>query len=254
MTAPWMKRKWRKKSLLVNSRLPDWVSFDVKEPDDWVMPHTTALSFLMRLKVSMRAENSEHLMMKSLQSICFEAENCGKRPVFNDGLWERESLRKLFKYFEKSQSSSGIPQNNCLFWQLASQICLSWDVLWLLCSFLSLVLLLMIVYLSLRRHTNTCIAICVRIPPKTLAETTEAVDCEQKDNSQCCCVGVTQLGFLIPTVWERGTARNRYKVQKPVEFLLSILCCSSDITYKELGAGARLPHAAIREALSLKNP
>lgn len=50
------------------------------------------------------------------------------------------------------------------------------------------------------KHHQTCV--CVSPPcTKTLAEATEiAVDCEQKDNSHCCCVGVTQLSFIIPTL------------------------------------------------------
>lgn len=68
------------------------------------------------------------------------------------------------------------------------------------------------------------------VPPhmkKTLAEATEiAVDCEQKDNSHHCCVGVTQLSFIVPTLcdsfFERGAERSCYKVHKPVRFSLSI--------------------------------
>ena len=49
-----------------------------------------------------------------------------------------------------------------------------------------------------------CVCVCVCVSPahtKTLAEATEiAVDCEQKDNSHCCCVGVTQLSFIVPTL------------------------------------------------------
>lgn len=45
MTAPWMKRKWEEKSLSVNSRLPDCVSLDVKECDEWVGPYSEELLF-----------------------------------------------------------------------------------------------------------------------------------------------------------------------------------------------------------------
>lgn len=55
----------------------------------------------------------------------------------------------------------------------------------------------------LTRHTNIAKRVVCVSPPctKTLAEATEiAVDCEQKDNSHCCCVGVTQLSFIVPTL------------------------------------------------------
>lgn len=78
-----------------------------------------------------------------------------------------------------------------------------------------------------KTHIHTHTRVCIPPRMKTLAEATEiAVDCERKDNSHCCCVGVTHSSAssfqLSATVWERGTERNRYKVQKPADFSLSI--------------------------------
>lgn len=59
----------------------------------------------------------------------------------------------------------------------------------------------------LRTRSDTCTA----IPPhaETLAQATEiAVDCERKDNSLCCCVGVTQLCFIIPTLCDSQGKRD----------------------------------------------
>lgn len=115
---------------------------------------------------------------KSFLLIFFKCEAERGTTNFNNGLWEGDNS----------------PPQNCIFlaaFTSRARILLFWDVLWLLRSVSSLLLLL-----TPSQDTQTS-------PPctKTLAEATEiAVDCEQKDNSHCCCVGVTQLSFIVPTL------------------------------------------------------
>ena len=65
-------------------------------------------------------------------------------------------------------------------------------------------------FYNLRGCTNVCSAICVCVDPcteKHWQRQQRQQNCEETDNSFCCCVGVTQLSFIVPTLcnslWER---------------------------------------------------
>lgn len=139
--------------------------------------------------------------------------------------------RTAQNYILKSQNYSHISQNNCLFFCLKFSAFTFAPQILLVCflssqqqcfvtAVLSLILLtsahpcLFTPSEDTHAYIAFCLCVCVCVCPhmKTLAEATEiAVDCEEQDNSLCCCVGVTQLCLIIPTLrhsGKKGTERN----------------------------------------------
>ena len=124
---------------------------------------------------------------KSFLLIFFKCEaECGTTH-FNDGLWEGDNSPPPKKLHFLWQLLPLVPKSSFseMFCDSCAQSHPSYS------------------YLpphKTHKHRQTCVCIS---PPrtKTLAEATEiAVDCEQKDNSHCCCVGVTQLSLIVPTL------------------------------------------------------
>lgn len=175
----WLLLGWReyKKSLLVNLRLPDWVSLM------WWMSCTVHYGTV----VSCDAQKLDACRKSWTFNDEFSKYICSMRP----GIVENSQFlvcgkiiaQKLFELFE-SQRSSYFSQNNCLFF--GSFYLLSLNPFIQRCFVTAVLSLIPLTpAFPLRRHTTTHALPWVCVNPhthtKTLAEETEiAVDCEQK--------------------------------------------------------------------------